>query len=175
MVDFQTVKLHLESKNFSFYPFFLKSEKPIKAVIRHLPINIPAEDIAKGMGDLGFEVVSVRQLSITRRSLEGTPVALPLFLVTLPRTTKSQELIKLSDLCHIAIKVEAYRSQNLLTQCYNCQKIGHVWANCKQPHRCLWCGVGHLNRDIFAGDQVETVLQEEILMEEQLFFNTGML
>jgi hypothetical protein len=26
--------------------------------------------------------------------------------------------------------VELYKSQNALTRCYNCQKFGHVWANC---------------------------------------------
>jgi hypothetical protein len=32
-------------------------------------------------------------------------------------------------------------------ECYNCQKFGHVWANCKQPPRFLWCGGGHMHRD----------------------------
>jgi hypothetical protein len=146
MADFQAVKLHFESNSLSFYFFLPNSEKPIKSVIRHLPINTPAEDIAEGLVDLSFEVVSVRQQS-TRRSLGGKPVTLPLFLITLPRTTKSQKLLKLSNLSHIAIKVEAYRSQNPLAQCYTCQKFGHVWANCKQPPRCLWCGGGHLHRD----------------------------
>jgi hypothetical protein len=53
MVDFQAVKLHFESNNLSFYSF-PKSENPIKAVIHHLPINTPAEDMAEGLGDLGF-------------------------------------------------------------------------------------------------------------------------
>jgi hypothetical protein len=45
------------------------------------------------------------------------------------------------------IKVELYRAQTGLTQCYNCQQFGLVWANCKQPPRCLWCGGGHLHRE----------------------------
>jgi hypothetical protein len=97
-VDFEAVKLHFQSNHLSFYSFFPKSEKPIKAVIRHLPNNTPAEDIAEGLGDIGFDVVSVRQMSTSRRSPEGTPVTLPLFLVTLPRTVKSQEIFKLSSL-----------------------------------------------------------------------------
>jgi hypothetical protein len=43
--------------------------------------------------------------------------------------------------------VEAYRARNGLTQCHNCQQFGHVWANCKQPPRCLWCGGGHLQKE----------------------------
>jgi hypothetical protein len=63
-----------------------------------------------------------------------------LILVTLPRNTKSSEIFKLSSLCHISIKVEAMKSKNTLTQCYNCQQFGHIWANCKQPSR--FYGVG---------------------------------
>jgi hypothetical protein len=67
-----------------------------------------------------------------------------LFLITLPRMAKSQEVFKLSSLCHISIIVEAYRAQTGLVQCHNCQQFGHIWANCRQPPRCLWCGGGHL-------------------------------
>jgi hypothetical protein len=33
------------------------------------------------------------------------------------------------------------------TQCYNCEKFGHVCSNCRQPPRCLWCGGGHLHKE----------------------------
>jgi hypothetical protein len=62
LTDFQCVKSHFDSQNLSYYSFFPKSEKPIKAVIRHLPLNTPAEDISEGMVSLGFDVVSVAQL-----------------------------------------------------------------------------------------------------------------
>jgi hypothetical protein len=39
--------------------FFPKSEKPIKAVICHLPHNTPAEDISDGLVSLDFDVVRV--------------------------------------------------------------------------------------------------------------------
>jgi hypothetical protein len=42
MADFSAIKKHLESCNLSYFTFFPKSEKPIKAVIRHLPQNTPA-------------------------------------------------------------------------------------------------------------------------------------
>jgi hypothetical protein len=98
---------------------------------------------------LGFDVVSVKQMTTTRRSSPDDPKSsnLPLFLVTLPRTPKSQEIFQLPYLCHISIKVEAYRAQSALTQCHNCQQFGHVWVNCKQPPRCLWCGGGHLHEE----------------------------
>jgi hypothetical protein len=138
MVDCQAVKTSLNNHSLSYYTFYPKADKPINAVIRHLPINAPAEGIAEGLVDIGFDVIIVKQMSSVRRSLDGfANITLPLFLVALPKTIKSSELFKLSSLCHISIKVEAYKSQNTLSQCFNCQKFGHVWANCRQPPRCL--------------------------------------
>jgi hypothetical protein len=148
LADFAAVKSHLESQGISYVTFFPKSQKNIKAVIRHLPINCPAQDISEGLTDLGFDILSVKQMTSTRRSQsEGTETRnLPLYLITLPRTAKSQEVFKLRALCQIAIRVEAYSVQYGLTQCHNCQQFGHVWANCRQPPRCLWCGGGTCTR-----------------------------
>jgi hypothetical protein len=149
LADFAVVKSLLETNNLPYFTFHPKYLKPFKAVIRHLPMITPAEDISEGLMELGFDIISVKQMTSTRRSQsEETPTkALPLFLITLPRTAKSQEIFRLTALCHIAIRVEVYRAQNGLTQCHNCQQFGHVWANCKQPPRCLWCGGGHLHKE----------------------------
>jgi hypothetical protein len=71
MVDYQAIESFFESKNFSYYTFHPKAEKPIKAVIRHLPINTPAEDIVDGLVDLSFGVISVRKMSTALRSPES--------------------------------------------------------------------------------------------------------
>jgi hypothetical protein len=150
MADFHFVKPLFDSQNLPYYSFFTKSEKPIKAVIRHLPQNTPAEDISDGLVSLDLDVVSAKQITATRRSPpeESKIINLPLFLVTLPRTAgQSQEIFRLSSLCHTAIRVEVYRAQNDLTQCHNCQQFGHVRANYKQPPRCLWFGGGHLHKE----------------------------
>jgi hypothetical protein len=149
MADFSAVKAYFTSENLSFYTFFPKSLIPVKAVIRHLPSVNPAEDISEALTELGYDVVSVKQIPSSLRTKEEgfQPKILPFFLKILPRTEKSLKTFKLTGLCHIAVKVEAYRNQNGLTQCYNCQKFGHVWSNCSQPPRCMWCGGGHLHKD----------------------------
>jgi hypothetical protein len=108
MADFEAVKSHFTKQNLSYYSFFPKSQKPIKAVIRHLPPNNPAKDISEELGNLGFDVISVKQMTTTRRSPsnETTTWNLPLFLITLSRTAKSQDIFKLPCLCHISIKVD---------------------------------------------------------------------
>jgi hypothetical protein len=70
---------------------------------------MPAEDISKSLENLGFNII-VRELTISRRAPNGQTYMenLPLFLVTLTRNVKSQEIFKLNSLNHIIIKVESY-------------------------------------------------------------------
>jgi hypothetical protein len=79
--------------------FFPPNEKPIKAVIRNLPHNTPAEDISDGLVSLGFDVINVKEMT-TRRSPpeESKVIILALFLVTLPSTPKSQDIFRLPSL-----------------------------------------------------------------------------
>jgi hypothetical protein len=79
---------------------------------------------------------------------EGTTtVNIPFFLITLLRTSESHKIFTLMSLCHIAIRVEMYKAQTGLTQYYNCQKLGHIWPNCNQSPRSMWCGGGHLHKE----------------------------
>jgi hypothetical protein len=100
MADFEAVKFHFTNNSLSYYSSFPKCQKPIMAVIRHLPSNTPAKDISEGLENLGFDVVSVKQMTTTRRSPsdETTTRNLPLLLITLPRTAKSQDIFKLPSL-----------------------------------------------------------------------------
>jgi hypothetical protein len=149
MDDYSVLKTHLDNNQTHYFTYHPKAEKPIKAVIRHLTGETPAEDIANELQALGYKVHNVRQMTTTRQQSEGgrQTQALPLFLVTLERNEKSYEIYKLTNLNHILIQVEAYRARTGLTQCYNCQQFGHVWANYKQPPRCLWCGGGHRHNE----------------------------
>jgi hypothetical protein len=103
--DFSAIQHYLTSQNLHYFTFFPKSLKPIKAVIRHLPGNTPAEEIYEGLVELGFDVVSVKQMSTARRSQDLTSRNLPLFLITLPRSEKSLGILKLTSLYYIKIKV----------------------------------------------------------------------
>jgi hypothetical protein len=57
MVDFQSIGSHFDTNTLSYYPFYSKSEKPMKAVIGHLLHNTPAEDTSDGLMSLDFVVI----------------------------------------------------------------------------------------------------------------------
>jgi hypothetical protein len=60
MEDYQSIRKHFDSNHLNYFTFHPKSDKPIKAVIRHLPSDTPAEDISNGLQDLGYSILSDR-------------------------------------------------------------------------------------------------------------------
>jgi hypothetical protein len=112
MADYSAIKSNIQKNNLQYFTFSPNSEKPIKAVIRHLPPDTPAEVIFNSLENLGFNIIDVRQLTTNRRSPNRQTYVenLPLFLVTLTRNVKSQEIFKLNSLKQIIIKVESYRA-----------------------------------------------------------------
>jgi hypothetical protein len=129
------MKFYMEKNNLYYFTFSPNSKKPIKAVICHLLPHTPVEDKSNSLENSGFEVINVRKMTANRRAPDGqTHVEpLPLSLVTLTRNIKSQQIFSHNSLNHIINKTELSRAQTSLTQYYNCQNCGHVWANCKQP------------------------------------------
>jgi hypothetical protein len=128
MEEYTSLKNHIQLNETHYYTFHPKADKPIKAVIRHLPGETPAEDIANELLALGYKVYNVRQMTTTRPQPERDhqTQALPLFLITLERNEKSQQIFQLTHLNHTIIHVEAYRVRTGITQSYNCQEFGHV-------------------------------------------------
>jgi hypothetical protein len=149
MADSSAISSHFESNNLLYLTFCPKSQKPIRAVIRHFPVSIPVEGISDELAKLGFDVINIKQMSTNCRSpAEGTTTAyILLFVITLPRTSKPHEIFNLARVCRIAIRIETYMDKTGLAQCYNCKKFGYVWANCKQPSLCMWCVGGHLHKE----------------------------
>lgn len=108
MADNFAIKHSLDSNGLQHYRFYAKSKKPVKDDIRHIPANAPAQDNLEALHALGFEVTSDGQMT-ARRPQPGGAVEdkiLPLFVINLPRNSKSQDIFKPTALCNIIIKVE---------------------------------------------------------------------
>jgi hypothetical protein len=81
MADYSAITAYFVSNHLHYYTFNRKSEKLIKAVIRQLPGDTPAEDISNGLQDLGFSILSVKQMTANRPSLEGGSKSVKLTLL----------------------------------------------------------------------------------------------
>jgi hypothetical protein len=74
------------------------------------------------------------QLSVDHLQKEHPLQFFPLFLITLPRSSKSQEVFKLRSLCNQGRGVLV---SNIITTA----------ANFKQPTSFMWCGGGHPHKE----------------------------
>jgi hypothetical protein len=84
MEDFSAMKSYMEKHNLYYFIFSPNSETYIKAIIRHLPPDRPAEVISNILEELVFNVFNLRQMMANRRAhhRQAYVETLPLFLVT---------------------------------------------------------------------------------------------
>jgi hypothetical protein len=94
MADYKATQNLLSQKGLPFFTYYTNGNKPVNAVIRHLHSNTSSEDITVALQELGYEIISVKQKTVERPSPEGevTFIPLPVFLVTLVRKRRSQEI-----------------------------------------------------------------------------------
>jgi hypothetical protein len=78
---------------------------------------------------MGFDVISVKQVTAKRPSLEAliTTVSLPPFLGT-GTLRKSQTVVAVTSLSTDVIKVEELKFKTSLKQYCNCQRFEHIWV-----------------------------------------------
>jgi hypothetical protein len=117
MAAHKAIQNLLIQKGLTFFNFYRKGDKPIKAVIRHLSNNTSFEDIRVAFQELGYEVISVKHMTAKHPPPERgvTLLSLPVFLISLVRNEKSLDIFNFSSLCNIIVKVVAYNSKSGLT------------------------------------------------------------
>jgi hypothetical protein len=70
MANNSAMKSYLEN-NLHYFAFSSNSERPIKGAISHFSPDTPVEDISSSPENLDFNVIKVRQMTATRRALNG--------------------------------------------------------------------------------------------------------
>ncbi|GFV75160.1 nucleic-acid-binding protein from transposon X-element [Trichonephila clavipes] len=128
----------LESdKDFEFFCIKPKLDKPIKVVIKGLPIYTKTQEILSDLEEEGFTVDKVSQL-ISKKH-RGP---LPFFLITLPRNATNSKIFDIKTLGYLQVRVEGFLVRGI-TQCYNCNNFFHTASECRLKPRCLKCGKEH--------------------------------
>ncbi|GFX43507.1 nucleic-acid-binding protein from transposon X-element [Trichonephila clavipes] len=128
----------LESdKDFEFFCIKPKLDKPIKVVIKGLPIYTKTQEIHSDLEEEGFTVEKVSQfISKKHRG------PLPFFLITLPRNASNSKIFDIKTLGYLQVRVEGFLVRGI-TQCYNCNNFFHTVSECRLKPRCLKCGKEH--------------------------------
>lgn len=94
-----------------------------------------------------FPDLSIVRAAFPKSALTGTKACSSL-IVELDTPEQANRLIR-SGMCEggEVKRCELFESGCKLTQCFNCQRYGHVARACRSPTRCSYCGKGHASKD----------------------------
>lgn len=153
--DHQRVVKYLSDKCHKFYTYDSKTERPFKVVIRGLPNDYTEDEIKNEIFSLlGFLPIQVMRLKKKKsNNIAVNFSANELYLVHFRRSDVNslKALDKLKTMFHVKVKWENYirQGQNLqsITQCRNCQGLGHGTKNCHMVAKCLFCGDSSHDKD----------------------------
>nr|CAH7757711.1 unnamed protein product [Callosobruchus chinensis] len=83
---------------------------------------------------------------------------MPLIVVILPKTEKSQQVFNEHEVLGLSIRVEVQKNSRLIGQCHRCQKYGHAQSYCTASPKCLKCAQDHMTHLCPQTGQEETLL-----------------
>ncbi|GFT82439.1 putative RNA-directed DNA polymerase from transposon BS [Trichonephila clavipes] len=133
--EHRIVTEYLKEKSEEFYVIDPPDSRPLKIVIKGLPISTEIGEIHEDLTSQGFCVEKVAQLT---RSKTKSP--LPIFMVELERKPDSPDIFKIKKCCYLTVQVDAFNRRLGVSQCYNCNLFNHSSKNCFMRTRCLKCG-----------------------------------
>ena len=142
--DFRTVKKHLETQKQEFFTYQIRSELPLRVILKRLPSRADPEGIKLELTNLGFPVRAVKQFT---KKVNDIITKLPTFIIELENSENSKEIYDLNRLFYTVVSIESYRPRSGLKQCFRCQRFNHTWPGCSLTPRCLLCAKAHNQKD----------------------------
>lgn len=103
------------------------------------------EDIAEIKSSIetneNIKIVNITQLK-TKHSMNKN-TKLPIFVIQCSPDTNLTHIYKIKSLHHQKVTWEQLKKRNEIIQCFKCQRLGHVAANCNLDYRCVKCAEQH--------------------------------
>lgn len=153
--DFDKIKTYCDQQQIEYATGITRGERPVKVVIRKLPLDTDISDLSAELTGLGYTPLTIRQM--TKKGTSSERVPMPLYLVSLARSPETKGIYSLTHILHYRIQVEPYRPPGVL-QCFRCQRMGHSQDTCQALPRCVKCGQGHFTKACTkpSGDAAQT-------------------
>ncbi|GFV28738.1 nucleic-acid-binding protein from transposon X-element [Trichonephila clavipes] len=148
--EHRIVTEYLKEKSEEFYVIDPPNSRPLKIVIKGLPISTEIDEIQEDLTSQGFSVEKVAQLT---RSKTKSP--LPIFMVELEKKSDSPDIFKVKKCCYLAVQIDAFNRRPGVSQCYNCNFFNHSSKNCFMRTRCLKCGESHSTNECPIKEKIE--------------------
>ncbi|GFY10374.1 nucleic-acid-binding protein from transposon X-element [Trichonephila clavipes] len=141
---------YLKEISEEFYVIDPPDSRPLKVVIKGLPISTEIDEIQEDLTSQGFSVEKVVQLT---RSKTKSP--LPIFMVELEKKPDSPDIFKMKKCCCLTVQIDAFNRRPGVSQCYNYNLFNHSSKNCFMHTRCLKCGESHRTNECPIKEKIE--------------------
>lgn len=143
--DHNAVICVLKDKDIEHFTYNVKGERPIKYLIKYIPVDVDLKLLESELRDREIPFSSITFLTkIVTNNNKREKQKIPLVLINAPRDS-AVKLQALNSLMHLAVKIEPYTS-NAIGQCYRCQDFGHSSLNCNRKPKCIRCSAAHLTK-----------------------------
>lgn len=129
---FRALRNIFEASQLPFHLFQLKEEKELRIVLRGVPQEVEIEEVENDLKERGYEFSSVHRMK------RGTTV-FPMVLITAPKTEGGRRCFDIVHILQKRVTAEPKRKPVGGSQCYKCQRFGHVSARCFGEIRCAFC------------------------------------
>ncbi|GBN22410.1 Nucleic-acid-binding protein from transposon X-element [Araneus ventricosus] len=132
---------YLNNKGKEYFVIPDRAEKPVKVVIKGLPVDMDMEIIKSELQSMNFRVDKVNQLKKYK-----TRAPLNIFQVHLLPTANIGEIYKVNCIDYTIVTITSYNNTHH-HQCFNCQLWNHGSAGCKLNPKCVVCAGAHSSKD----------------------------
>lgn len=136
--SYRKVVKFLETNEFSYHTYQIKSERAFRFVIKGLHHTTPTETIKAELLMMGHQV---RYIVNVRSRYTKEP--LPMFYVDLDPSPDNKKVFEIRHLDSCIVQIEAPKIYSDIVQCHRCQQFGHTKTYCRRPFVCVKCGLGH--------------------------------
>lgn len=138
----KTIIKILKEKEIDSHTYTLKENKKQTILMRGVHHTYTPDEIKE---DIKFQLPNLKISNIknfvTPRSKREN-IKLNMFTIQLEAEQTITELTKIRKICEHTISWERLHKREII-QCLNCQRFGHVAANCNYKYRCVKCTSEH--------------------------------
>lgn len=134
--DYKAVLSLLADSDAQHHTFTPKEEQHINIVLRHLDSSYNDTDIKEALEILALDIIVSKIMPLPTQTNNH------LWLIQLQAGSDAKQLLNQNYLLHQKVVFERKRQGNI-SQCKNCQLLGHSARNCKHKFRCVKCTSDH--------------------------------
>ncbi len=144
--DFSAVQEFLKTSNVEYYTYSTQKNQTKKLVLKAASFLTDGEvkqQITTALQSTAPAAASAVQCV----KMRGGKKPSSSFLVTVPKTTDTANLKKITAIDHMKVQWQRFSRKATVTQCHRCQMFGHGSTQCNRAPRCVKCIGKHVSRE----------------------------